>query len=91
MKLQLDGCAYMQPRVGFRPSSYRIGQPPGVVYASLSHTSEDHDNRNNVHREQKENSSPREHFHKHSSGPEEHDLDDVCNNRVCFKIILIIN
>lgn len=67
----------MQPRVGFRPSTYRIGQPPGIVYASLSH--EDHDNRNNV---RKDNSSPREHYHKHNSAPDEHDLDDACDNRV---------
>ncbi|XP_011494179.1 PREDICTED: leukocyte tyrosine kinase receptor [Ceratosolen solmsi marchali] len=85
MHSDLDGGAYMQPRLNFRPATYRIGQPPGIVYASLRHSSEEQSNRNNFHRDppvySPDDSPPREHFHTHTGIPDEHDLDDVCDNK----------
>lgn len=85
---QLDGCGYMEPRIGFRPMTYRIGQPPGIVYTSIRHSAEDRENRNNLPSHGPEDSPAREHYHRHSSTPEEQDLDDVCDNKVSRTIPL---
>ncbi|XP_031782038.1 leukocyte tyrosine kinase receptor isoform X2 [Nasonia vitripennis] len=69
---QLDGCGYVQPRLNLRPAKYRIGQPAGIVYASLRHGSEDRENRNGPQQPQ---ASPE------GSPAREHELDDVCDNR----------
>lgn len=76
----------MQPRANYWPSTYRIVQRPNTstLYASLKHPSDENRDATATNRLESNDSPPREHYHRHCSTPDEHDLDDLCDNRVSY-------